>query len=75
MFLSKSELASLTGAKKFHLQRNWLIERGYPFEIRLDGSPVVSKDFILSKLNKSIRSPIKNRVNLDALRKIQDATA
>ncbi len=43
MFLSVDELRELTGYKKSALQRRWLAENGYCFEVRADGKPVVSR--------------------------------
>ena len=42
MFLSTDELQELTGYKKPALQRKWLTQNGYSFDVRGDGRPVVS---------------------------------
>jgi hypothetical protein len=36
-----SELESLTGYRKPALQRRWLLENGYSFDVRADGRPSV----------------------------------
>ena len=43
MFLTQEELQQLTGYKKPALQRRWLIDNGYNFDIRADGRPIVSR--------------------------------
>ncbi len=43
MFLTADELRALTGYQKPVLQRRWLAETGYSFEVRCDGRPVVSR--------------------------------
>lgn len=43
MFLSPEDLHDLTGYKKPKLQRRWLTENGYRFDVRADGKPVVSR--------------------------------
>jgi hypothetical protein len=37
MFLTRTELVELTGYKKPALQRRWLVENGYRFDVRADG--------------------------------------
>ena len=41
MFLTAQELRSLTGYQKPSLQRRWLTEHGYRFDVRADGRPAV----------------------------------
>ncbi len=43
MFLTAEELRELTGYQKPALQRCWLAENGYSFDVRCDGRPVVSR--------------------------------
>ena len=41
LFLSPNDLRALTGYKKPALQRRWLTENGYHFDVRADGSPAL----------------------------------
>lgn len=41
MFLKPDDIEALTGYQKPALQRRWLLERGYKFEVRADGRPAV----------------------------------
>lgn len=41
MFLSANDVQALTGYKKPALQRRWLIQHGYRFDVRADGRPAV----------------------------------
>lgn len=41
MFLTSDQLKELTGYKKPALQRRWLLENGYRFDVRADGRPSV----------------------------------
>ena len=43
MFLTANQLKDLTGYRKPALQRRWLAENGYSFDVRADGRPVVSR--------------------------------
>jgi hypothetical protein len=43
MFLTAEQLAELTGYRKPALQRRWLANNGYSFDVRGDGKPVVSR--------------------------------
>ena len=45
MFLTADELRELTGYQKPVLQRRWLAENGYSFDVRGDGKPVVSRAY------------------------------
>ena len=42
MFLSADNIGQLTGYRKPALQRRWLVQNGYSFDVRADGRPVVS---------------------------------
>lgn len=50
MFLTPTELLELTGYKKPALQRRWLVEHGYRFDVRADGRAVVLTAAIEKKL-------------------------
>ena len=50
MFLSPRELHELTGYQKPALQRRWLVEHGYRFDVRADGRAVVLTAAIEQKL-------------------------
>jgi hypothetical protein len=41
MFLTADELEALTGYKKKALQRRWLVDHGYRFDVRADGRAAV----------------------------------
>ena len=41
MFLTADQLSELTGYRKPGLQRRWLTDSGYRFDVRADGRPVV----------------------------------
>jgi hypothetical protein len=43
VFLTNNELQQLTGYQKPTLQRRWLVDNGYSFDVRRDGKPVVSR--------------------------------
>lgn len=45
MFLTAAELCELTGYQKPALQRRWLADNGYSFDVRKDGKPVVSRAY------------------------------
>ena len=45
MFLTTEQLRELTGYQKPALQRYWLAEHGYSFDVRCDGRPVVSRSY------------------------------
>ena len=42
IFLSKSDLQQLTGRLRPTAQRNWLLKRGWKFEVDAIGKPVVA---------------------------------
>lgn len=50
MFLTPTELRELTGYQKPALQRRWLAEHGYRFDVRADGRAVVLIAAIEQKL-------------------------
>lgn len=50
MFLTSKELHELTGYQKPALQRRWLAEHGYRFDVRADGRAVVLTAAIEQKL-------------------------
>jgi Domain of unknown function (DUF4224) len=50
VFLTSTELSELTGYKKPALQRRWLVEHGYRFDVRADGRAVVLIAAIEQKL-------------------------
>ncbi len=41
IFLTNGELTALSGYKKPALQRRWLLENGYRFDVRKDGTPAL----------------------------------
>ncbi|MDH3645956.1 MAG: DUF4224 domain-containing protein [Gammaproteobacteria bacterium] len=43
IFLTADELGELTGYQRPALQRRWLAENGYSFDVRADGKPIVSR--------------------------------
>ena len=45
MFLTADQLRDLTGYKKPALQRRWLADNGFSFEVRSDGRPIVSRSY------------------------------
>ena len=60
MFLSQPEIQELTGYHKPALQRRWLADHGWAFEIRADGQNVV--------LAEEARSRMLSRTTLKASR-------
>lgn len=69
MFLSPEQIEQLTGYRKAALQRQWLINNGYSFDVRADGRPVVSKAHYESRhgLKLSKRASVPNLAALDNL--------
>lgn len=43
MFLTADELRELTGLTRWSAQIRWLNDRGWPYAVRADGRPVVSR--------------------------------
>ena len=66
VFLTAAELQALTGYRKPALQRRWLLENGYRFEVRADGRPVVLAAQVearqLGKISKSKTGPVREVV-------------
>ena len=54
IFLTRSEVSDLTGAKQTEKQREWLSERGYLFDVRMDGSTVILRAHIENKLGGEV---------------------
>lgn len=50
LFLTPDEVVELTGHKRADAQRRWLVDRGYRFEIRGDGKPVVMVEEVRGRL-------------------------
>jgi hypothetical protein len=69
MFLSADDLRALTGYAKPSLQRRWLLEHGYRFDVRADGRPAVLVAQVEARQTAD-GSRITSRVepNWDALR-------
>jgi hypothetical protein len=66
MFLTPDDLQQLTGYKKPALQRRWLVENGYSFDVRADGKPIVSRAYYESRhVPREARRP--SAFNLAAL--------
>jgi hypothetical protein len=49
MFLTKNDIEALTGYKKPALQRRWLVENGYSFDVRADARPAVLADQVRAR--------------------------
>lgn len=69
MFLTVTELQELTGYRKPALQRRWLTENAYSFDVRADGCPVVSRASYESRHQAPLARK-KTRPNLAALDQI-----
>jgi hypothetical protein len=50
MFLTKDEVADLTGCKIRDRQMRWLASNGYKYEVGMDGVPKVLRSFVESRL-------------------------
>lgn len=50
MFLQPEDIEALTGYKKPKLQRRWLLDHGYRFDVRADGRPAVLISQVEAKL-------------------------
>ena len=61
LFLTRTDLAELTGSKRRDVQRQWLADRGYRFETRGDGTPVVMVEEVRGRLvggkNRRVSGP------------------
>ncbi len=67
MFLTPAELAELTGRKRPSLQRAWLVQNGYKFDVRADGRPSLLRAAVEAR--QGARSaPRTSGPNWDALR-------
>lgn len=67
MFLTADEIEALTGYKKPKLQRRWLLDNGYRFEVRADGRPAVLASAVTARLDARARKPAAEP-NWEALR-------
>lgn len=67
MFLNKMEIIELTGIKQFEKQRKWLTERGYIYDISVDGRLVVLRAHIEKKLGGYLTKLTKSMPNEKAL--------
>lgn len=54
MFLSKKELAELTGRTHRKKQMEWLLVRGWPFELSANFTPKVLRSVAIARLGGSI---------------------
>jgi len=50
IFLTAAELAELTGRKLAGLQRRWLSENKYRFDMNANGRPMVARGYVLARL-------------------------
>lgn len=66
MFLTSDEVKQLTGRTKPKLQREWLIEQGYRFDVRADGRPSVLSSQVIARQGGVRES--RAEPNWDALR-------
>ena len=67
MFLTADQLRELTGYQKPALQRRWLADNGFSFEVRCDGRPMVSRNYYE---NRQLGAQKRQRLvgpNLDGL--------
>lgn len=76
-FLSKNELEELTGARQVASQRKWLAERGYQFDIRVDGSIVILRTHLENMLGGSqkIIKQRKTEPNVKGLKEMMEIHA
>ena len=69
MFLTADDIEALTGYKKPKLQRRWLLDNGYRFEVRADGRPAVLASQVEARLrDPRARKPAAPEPNWEALR-------
>ena len=52
MFLSRDELEQLTGYNRPGLQRRWLVDNDYRFDVRADGRAAVLKEQVHQRQSK-----------------------
>lgn len=69
MFLTQSEIATLTGYATAGWQRRWLTKHQWTYETRRDGRVVVSRTYAESRMTGL---PVKREpvMNLAAIRKV-----
>lgn len=69
IFLSAEELQELTGYQKPALQRRWLTQNGYQFDVRGDSRPVVMEAQVRFRQFKHLAEPANalEEPDLDAL--------
>ena len=58
-FLTRQDLVALTGAVKRPVQIRWLAERGYQFEIGVDGNPKVLSSVVRARLGET--APLRRK--------------
>jgi hypothetical protein len=68
MFLTAEELDTLTGSSRPFMQRRWLRDRCWIFEVSARGAPVVSRSYAEGKFGSSQQaSKERTKVNLEAV--------
>ena len=70
MFLTDSELESLTGYKRPADQRRWLSEHGWAFEVRADGKNRVLIEEARVKMLTRVTTKRSAEPDLEALRSL-----
>lgn len=50
-FLDTDEIVRLTGKKRKDEQKNWLIEKGYIFELNAANEPIVNRFYCRNRLS------------------------
>ena len=68
-FLAPEEIQELTGYQKPTLQRQWLFDNGYSFDVRCDGRPVVCRAYYEGRHNRNFakRPSVPDLAALDDL--------
>ena len=68
-FLMPEEIQELTGRQKPTLQRKWLLDNGYSFDVRCDGRPVVGRAYYEGRSNRNYakRPSVPDLAALDKL--------
>ena len=69
-FLAPEEIYDLTGYKRPASQRKWLIEKGYSFDVRRDGHPVVGRAHYEGRHNRNFGKRL-SEPDLAALDKLE----
>lgn len=59
MFLTPIQIEQLTGRRKPALQRKWLLEHGYRFEVRADGRPAVLAAAVEARLSGRVTGRVE----------------